>query len=249
MGSAIGGIAGAIGNVTSAGITSKAAKEAAATQAAAANKATDASIAEVAQTRSDLSPYNTAGQNATNQLQSFFNGSNPTGELNALENTPGYQFALSQGLKSTQSSAAARGLGTSGAALKGAAQFATGLAQSTYQQNLLNPLLSLSQLGESAAAMTGNLGTAGTANANAAAIGGANATAGGIVGSANNIGGALSGIGGNLQNYQLYNKLLNGNGAGGASNYFDNTSSFGSPSPDAAVAAAPAADAGFGGAG
>lgn len=243
MGSAIGGIAGAIGNVTSAGITSKAAKEAAATQAAAANKATDASIAEVAQTRSDLSPYNTAGQNATNQLQSFFNGSNPTGELNALENTPGYQFALSQGLKSTQSSAAARGLGTSGAALKGAAQFATGLAQSTYQQNLLNPLLSLSQLGESAAAMTGNLGTAGTANANAAAIGGANASAAGTVGAANAIGGALQGIGNSAQNYQLYNQLLNGSGGaagGGGNNFYDNTSSFNS-----SAAAAPAADVSF----
>ena len=51
-----------------------------------------------------------------------------------LEQTPGYQFALSQGLQATQNSAAARGLGVSGAALKGAATFATGLADNTYQQ-------------------------------------------------------------------------------------------------------------------
>jgi hypothetical protein len=50
-----------------------------------------------------------------------------------LENTPGYQFTLGQGLESTQNSAAARGLGSSGAALKGAATYATGLADQTYQ--------------------------------------------------------------------------------------------------------------------
>lgn len=50
-----------------------------------------------------------------------------------LEQTPGYQFTRDQGLQSVQSSAAARGLGVSGAALKGAATFATGLADKTYQ--------------------------------------------------------------------------------------------------------------------
>ena len=55
-----------------------------------------------------------------------------------LEKTPGYQFTLNQGLKSVQSSAAARGLGVSGAALKGAATYATGLASSNYQQQFAN---------------------------------------------------------------------------------------------------------------
>ncbi len=49
-----------------------------------------------------------------------------------LENLPGYQFTKTQGLKAVQNSAAARGLGVSGAALKGAATFATGLADKTY---------------------------------------------------------------------------------------------------------------------
>ena len=55
-----------------------------------------------------------------------------------LEQTPGYQFTLSQGLKSTQNAAAARGLGVSGAALKGADTFATGLANQTYNQQYQN---------------------------------------------------------------------------------------------------------------
>lgn len=55
-----------------------------------------------------------------------------------LENTPGYQFNLQNGLRATQNSAAARGLGVSGAALKGAAAYATGLADSTYQNQFNN---------------------------------------------------------------------------------------------------------------
>jgi hypothetical protein len=49
-----------------------------------------------------------------------------------LEATDGYQFTRDQGLKSVQSATAARGLGISGAALKGAAEYATGLANKTY---------------------------------------------------------------------------------------------------------------------
>lgn len=49
-----------------------------------------------------------------------------------LEALPGYQFALAQGLQANQNAMAAKGLGVSGAAMKGAATFATGLANSTY---------------------------------------------------------------------------------------------------------------------
>jgi hypothetical protein len=49
-----------------------------------------------------------------------------------LETLPGYQFALQQGTKAAQNSAAARGLGVSGAALKGASTFAKGLADQSF---------------------------------------------------------------------------------------------------------------------
>lgn len=62
------------------------------------------------------------------------------GMQKALENTPGYQFTLNQGLKATQNSYAAQGLGSAGAAIKGSAQFATGLADQTYQQQVGNYL-------------------------------------------------------------------------------------------------------------
>lgn len=60
--------------------------------------------------------------------------------LQQLAQTPGYQFALQQGLEATQNSYAAQGLGTSGAALKGAANYAEGLASTTYQQQYQNAL-------------------------------------------------------------------------------------------------------------
>jgi hypothetical protein len=106
------------------------------------------------QTRSDLSPYNTMGQNALQDAYALAKtgpyGGGPNyldmayqhlpGQMTQaeLEATPGYQWNLAQGLKSTQSAAAARGLGVSGAALKGAATFATGLADSTYQNQFAN---------------------------------------------------------------------------------------------------------------
>lgn len=72
-----------------------------------------------------------------NEAQNYLTqaaGMNPNAVLSQqnLEQTPGYQFTMQQGLKQTQAAAAARGLGVSGASLKGAATYATGLADATY---------------------------------------------------------------------------------------------------------------------
>lgn len=152
------------------------------------------------QTRADLSPYTQTGTGVLGSMASLAQsgpygpgGTNyvsqaasnlPLGMTQAeLEQTPGYQFTLAQGLKSTQAANAARGLGVSGAALKGAATFATGLADQTYAQqfglqqqkfadilnlntaqqgNLQNQfqrLQNTAALGESAGAQTGQQGT------------------------------------------------------------------------------------------
>lgn len=241
------GAAGAIGGAL---ISSSAAKSAAGTQAAAANNATAASQAEAAQTRADLAPFREAGGTGTNALLTALGlpgGSGPNllsaNGINGLtfqptqaqlEATPGYQFDLAQGLQSVQNSNAARGLGISGAALKGAANYATGLANNTlttqqgiFQSNLnnvLGPLSSLANLGENSAAQTGALGTSNTNAANASAIGGANASAAGTIGSANALSGGLGSIGSAPTNYLLYNQLLNGGGGGGG--FVDSASTF-----------------------
>lgn len=98
------------------------------------------------QARSDLQPYRDIGEAGWGQLQSqlpmltnqigipqeMLDLQKPiTLDQETLSKLPGYQFTKQQGLKATENSAAARGLGVSGAALKGAATFATGLASKT----------------------------------------------------------------------------------------------------------------------
>lgn len=143
----------------------------------------------------------------------------------SLPSTPGYQFDLSQGLKSTQSGYAAEGLGSSGAALKGAASYATGLANNTYNsqlqnylmqnQQIANMLLGGGQIGATAAETMAQLyGGAGNA-----ALGGAVNTGSGVASSTAGIGNALAGgaagvsgsIGNSLTSAILLSRLLGQN--------------------------------------
>lgn len=228
--------AGLVGSVGGALISSNAAQSAANTQAAAADRASQAAQAQFQQTRADLAPYRDTGATGLSALQASLGlGGSGTNLLSAnginsltfqptqaqLEATPGYKFDLSQGLQSVQNSNAAAGRGISGAALKGAAQYATGLANNTlstqqgiFQANLgnvLNPLANLANLGQTAATQTGQQGLQATANSNALQVGGANAQAAGTVGSANAISGGLSSLSQTPLNYALYNQLLNSN--------------------------------------
>lgn len=55
-----------------------------------------------------------------------------------LSQTPGYQFTLQQGEQAVQNQYSAQGLGLSGAAMKAGANYAAGLASTTYQQQFNN---------------------------------------------------------------------------------------------------------------
>ena len=205
------------GSLIGGALSGNAAKSAASTQAAAANNAAAQSQAQYQQTRADLQPFVQAGYGATNALNSqlgqLTSQFNPTQAQ--LEATPGYQFNLSQGLQGVQNSAAARGLGISGAALKGAAQYATGLADNTLQTqfnidqanktNAFNKLLSLTQTGANAAATTGQQGLWATQNAGNFSTSGAAATAAGDVGAANALTKGLTGAGSAYNTYALLN--------------------------------------------
>lgn len=101
----------------------------------------------------------------------------------ALEKTPGYQFNLKQGIRGVDLSAISKGL--SGAQAKAAAQFATGLADNTYQNqfnnantnktNAFNRLLQTATVGTDASkALAGNATSAGNAAlGNATSVGNA----------------------------------------------------------------------------
>jgi hypothetical protein len=66
-----------------------------------------------------------------------------------MQQSPGYQFQLQQGLNSVQNAAAAGGGALSGATLKAMQQYGTGLAAQDYQ-NMYNNYLKSQQLGQEA---------------------------------------------------------------------------------------------------
>lgn len=147
----------------------------------------------------------------------------------ALEATPGYQFTLSQGLKAVNNANAARGLGVSGANLRGAADYATGLADSTYNQQfqnyltqqdaIFNRLSTAASLGENAGAQTGSFATQTGANVGGNIIGAGNAQAAAAMANAN----AVSGAANNVSSLFTLRSLLNGSNANAKAGVFDDS--------------------------
>ncbi len=236
-----GGALSAGGSIVSGLLGSSASSAASKAQAAAAQEALAQQAAQQGYANAISLPYIQNGDNAQtiqNQLIGGY-GASVTPLLNqlttlgnsstaqaALEQTPGYQFTLAQGLKSTQNAAAARGLGVSGAALKGAATYSTGLANNTYQQQysdasnnltqaqntfsgLSNALAGQATLGQNAAVGQGTQGANYAAQASGLITGAGNATASGIVGSSNALGTAATGVSNAFNSYQQ-NQLLQG---------------------------------------
>lgn len=257
---------GAAGSIASGLIGSNAAKSAANTQSQAANYAADQQMKMFNMSQANFQPYFNAGGAAAGSLQTLLGigggASDPlsspvwqmlsgaaTPDFNSifggksaqdwLAATPGYQFTLDQGLKSTQSALSAQGLGgtdpksglASGSLTKGLSQYATGLASTTFQQQFQNYLQSTQQrfgnltsglgqttgllqnlagLGQASAANVGALGVQSQTAANQLLTSGAAAQAGGQVGSANALTGAIGGLGSTAQQYALLSSLTSG---------------------------------------
>lgn len=227
---AIIGGAGLIGGIGSAVIGSNAAKDAANAQEQAALSAQNLQMQMFDKAQAAEQPYNTIGQGAVNTLGGLYgiNGTNagtgtPTAQsLNAFTQSPDYAFALQQGTQAMQRSAAAGGTLLSGGQLKAGQEFGQGLASQQYG-NYYNRLLSLSQLGQSAATGISNAAlNAGGQIGNSIQAGG-QAQASGIVGSANAISGGLSGATGGIATAALLSKLGGGgNSSGSLSSYLTN---------------------------
>lgn len=227
-------VAAAIGvgsAVVGAGASIYGANKAADAQRAAANQAQQTTLGMYNQTRQDLSPYRQIGADAGNKLGARLDELTAPINLSQewLESTPGYQFTKAQGLKAVQNSAAARGLGVSGAALKGAANFATGLADNTYktqfdvantnQTNAYNRLKALVDTGENAGAQTGALGEKAAYNAATAQTSAGNAQANAY----NALGSAIGNVGNTASGYAMFKGIYGGgNNSGSAGNYGGN---------------------------
>jgi hypothetical protein len=101
------------------------------------------------ETTANLAPYNLAGQNALAQMQQL-----NSGNFSSFTQSPDYQFALSQGTKAMDASAAARGNLFAGGYGEQMQQFGQGLASQNYSA-YYNRLAGLASQGENSAAQTG----------------------------------------------------------------------------------------------
>jgi hypothetical protein len=224
----------AAATVASAAIGASASKSAGKSQANAANRAANLQNEQFQQTREDLMPWMEAGKTALNKLIPLTDYKKF--DMGQFQADPGYAFRLSEGQKSLDRQAAARGGLISGGALKAAARYGQEMGSQEYQNAFnryqaertaqLNPLQSLAGVGQTTAT---NLGTAGAANAQAVGnylTGGAAAQAAGNVGVANAINSGM----GTYLNYSQNNNLLNAlnqnrsyGGGGGGGGYMQNS--------------------------
>jgi hypothetical protein len=209
--------------LVSAGVQAYIANKAANAQETASANAANTQLQMYNQTNANLSPFRQAGVDATSKLQAMLpdltKGVNvDTSILNDPNSTiaQGYKFINSQGQRGVTNSAAARGLATSGAALKGASTFATGSADTFYnnlfnmgvtnQTNAYNRLKGLIDTGENAAAQTGTAATStGTGIANTQIASG-NAAAAGINAAGTAVSNAGNSVGTGLLISGLYGK-------------------------------------------
>lgn len=166
-----------------------------------------------------------AGLGATSDLLGLNGQDAATAAMQRFQTSPGYQWALDQGLRAVDAGAAAKGMLRSGATLKAEQQFGQGLADQEFG-NYYNRLFGLSNQGLNAA---GGIASAAN-NLSAALEGNAQSQAGVNLAQ----GGAQSSIYGNMASglNNSVNSLFSNKdftswlGGGGGGGYVDTTSSF-----------------------
>lgn len=218
--------AAAAATVATTAYSAYSANQAAGQESSAAKQAYNLAMANYSETQQNEQPYTQLGAAGSNALTAGINNGSLTGTFNpnSIASNAGYQFESQQGQQGVTNSAAAQGLGTSGAALKAAAQYAQGLASTdigTYgnlfyqgQNNNFSNLLSASNAGQNAenniTSALNNSTNQGTSALNAQG----NAAAQGTVGTSNAISGGIN----NLINQGYSQQLLNQLAVGGMAN-------------------------------
>lgn len=152
-----------IGDITGANAAAKGAENAAGAQIQAATQANDLQKYMYDTTRNDLAPYRQIGAGALGQmsalmgLDAYGQPTNAPVNYSAFTNSPGYQFAMNQGLQGVQRQLAAGGRSASGAGLKAANQYAQDYASQGFGQ-FYNRLAGLAGQGQQATDTTGQFG-------------------------------------------------------------------------------------------
>jgi hypothetical protein len=211
-----------IGSSIIGGISSNAAAK---TQANAANRASDLQYQQYQEDVARQKPFYDVGVNALPELVEASKYT-PFG-MDQYKQDPGYAFRLAEGQKALERTAAARGGLISGGALKAAERYGQDMGSQEYMNAFnryqteraarLNPLQSMTGMGQTTANTLGTMGANMATNVGQNYQSAANARASGYVGGANAISGGL----GQYMNYTGNQNLVNslrGGGMGGTQN-------------------------------
>lgn len=227
---AVGAGVGAIGGIIGGGKQADAAKKAAQLQADATNRATDLQASEFNRVQQNERPFLEAGYGALDQIQSrlpeLTEGFDPAKaglpsafsfDPSLVENDPAFKFAVEEGTKALQRTAAARGNLLGGATQKAVGSFVAGTADQFYnadmdaaarvyqqnysnafstfnsnQNNIFNRLAAIAQGGQGGIQQVNSAGQTFANNAGANMIGAGNAGAASIIAGANAANGGLA---------------------------------------------------------
>jgi hypothetical protein len=199
-----------------------AANKAADTQAGATKRAADLQYKQYREDVARQKPFYDVGVNA---LPELVKASKYTPfSMQTFQQDPGYAFRLKEGQKRLERSAAARGGLISGAALKAATEYGQEMGSQEYTNAFnryqaertarLNPLQSLTGMGQTTAQQIGSAGRSMASNVGEAIGSGAAARASGYVGTANALTGGLGTYLNYTQNQNLLASLQNRGGGG-----------------------------------
>lgn len=187
----------------SAVIGASATKSASKKQSKAADAATQLQREMFNTTNQQQAPYREAGYTALNDLLGMRNF-DPTPDAASVMAEPGYQFGMQQGMRGIENSAAARGMGLSGAALKAASRFNSDYAGTRYNDafnrsqtafgNRWNRLANLAGIGQTANQQTQQAGQNYANMAGQNMMGAANAQAAAGIARGNIYGSALNNL-------------------------------------------------------
>jgi hypothetical protein len=194
-------------------ISSSASKKAAQTQADAANRASDLQYQQYQEDVARQKPFYDVGVNALPELVEASKYT-PFG-MDQYKQDPGYAFRLAEGQKALERTAAARGGLISGGALKAAERYGQDMGSQEYMNAFnryqteraarLNPLQSMTGMGQTTANTLGAMGSTMATNVGQNYQSAANARASGYVGQAN----AFTGAANQYLNYNQNQNLIN----------------------------------------
>ena len=202
--------------------TGYAANRAADVQQQNAQRVADMQTRQYQQTREDLSPYRTIGQDASTRMGTRLSELTTPISVKPQDflDSDYYKFLEQQGQRGVTASAAARGLASSGAALKGAAAFSKGLASQEWKSNFemqragqtdaFNRLKGLIDVGAGAATGTGAAGSRAAEAAGTALTSGASAEAAAI----NRTGSSVANLANTIGGYAMYQGMYGNNSSG-----------------------------------